>query len=75
MAFLDIPDATKREEIVKDFIKIRNELWEKSENRKVTDDLSYKAFEKQYKPILDTSKANTEKINSTTKESAQQISL
>ena len=61
MAFIDITDPTKRDQIVQDYINTKNYLQQKYENEKAVGLQQKMELEKQYEPLI-----------SATKEQAQQ---
>ena len=67
MAFIDIPNPTKREEIVREYIKTRNEIRDKNENNKESNLLKERAIEEKFRPIVTATEKSAEKIASVLK--------
>ena len=62
MAFIEISNPAKRNEIVKDYINTKHQLQEKYENDKAVGLQQRIAFEKQYQPLLKASKESSKDI-------------
>ena len=62
MAFIEISNPTKRNEIVEDYINTKHQLQEKYENDKAVGLQQRIAFEKQYQPLLKASKESSKDI-------------
>ena len=62
MAFIQISDPRKRDEIVQDYINTKHALREKYENDKAVGLEQKVAFEKQYQPLLKATKDSTKEI-------------
>ena len=64
MAFINISNPQKRKEIVQEYIKTRNELQLRAENRKEGNLLKEQAIQEQAKPVVTATKESAEKITS-----------
>ena len=64
MAFINISNPQKRKEIVQEYIKTRNELQLKAENKKEGNLLKEQAIQEQAKPVVTATKESAEKITS-----------
>ena len=73
MSFLSIENGAERKRIVDDYINIKKELWEKSKNSKVSEDLKLKNLHKTYRPILEKSDQNTKQIVDATEQSTKEL--
>ena len=62
MAFIQISDPRKRDEIVQDYINTKHTLRERYENDKAVGLEQKVAFEKQYQPLLKATKDSTKEI-------------
>ena len=62
MAFIEISNPAKRNEIVEDYINTKHELQEKYENDKAAGLQQRIAFEKQYQPLLKATKESSKDI-------------
>ena len=62
MAFIEISNPTKRNEIVEDYINTKHQLQEKYENDKAVGLQQRIAFEKQYQPLLKATKESSKDI-------------
>ena len=62
MAFIEISNPVKRNEIVEDYINTKHQLQEKYENDKAVGLQQRIAFEKQYQPLLKASKESSKDI-------------
>ncbi len=62
MAFIEISNPVKRNEIVEDYINTKHELQEKYENDKAVGLQQRIAFEKQYQPLLKATKESSKDI-------------
>ena len=62
MAFIEISNPAKRNEIVEDYINTKHQLQEKYENDKAVGLQQRIAFEKQYQPLLKASKESSKDI-------------
>ena len=62
MAFIDIKDPRKRDQIVEDYINTVKELQMRTENEKAGDLQQRIELEKQYTPLIEASKESTNKI-------------
>ena len=62
MAFIDIKDPRKRDQIVQDYINTVKELQMRTENEKAGDLQQRIELEKQYSPLIEASKESTNKI-------------
>ena len=69
MAFIDISDPKKRDEIVRDYINTRLEIQNKSENEKALGLQQRINLEKQYQPLIQATKDSTNKITTELKNS------
>ena len=65
MSFITIKDPKKRDEIVRDYIKMKHDLRVNSENDRVDDLLQQSKLEKTFSPII---KATTQSTKEITKE-------
>ena len=73
MAFIDISDPKKRDEIVRDYVNTRLEIQNKSENEKALGLQQRINLEKQYQPLIEATKDSTKQI--TTLRSQRKIYL
>ena len=64
MAFVDIKDPIKREEIVKDYIKNLKEIRERRENEKVRGISQQQDFVKVFQPVVEATEKSTSQITS-----------
>ena len=64
MAFIDIKDPKKREEIVQDYIKNLKEIHERVENEKVKGLTQRREIAKVFQPIVQATEKSSEKISS-----------
>ena len=71
MAFIEISNPTKRNEIVEDYINTKHQLQEKYENDKAVGLQQRIAFEKQYQPLLKASKESSKDITKELKKQAR----
>ena len=62
MAFIDITDPTKRDQIVQDYINTKNYLQQKYENEKAIGLQQRIELEKQYEPLISATKDSASKI-------------
>ena len=62
MAFIEISDPHKREEIVRDYAKTLQELRDKAENDKAEGLKQRVELEKQYRPLIEATKDSSNKI-------------
>ena len=62
MAFIDIKDPTKREEIVKDYIKNLREIHEKVENEKVQGLAQSREIAKVFQPVVQATEKSSDQI-------------
>ena len=62
MAFIDITDPTKRDQIVQDYINTKNYLQQKYENEKAVGLQQKMELEKQYEPLVSATKDSASKI-------------
>ena len=62
MAFIDITDPTKREQIVQDYMNTKSYLQQKYENEKAIGLQQKIEFEKQYEPLISATKDSASKI-------------
>ena len=62
MAFIDITDPTKRDQIVQDYINTKNYLQQKYENEKAVGLQQKMELEKQYEPLISATKDSASKI-------------
>ena len=62
MAFIEISDPKKRDEIVRDYINTKNQIKQKYENEKAIGLQQRIDFEKQYQPLIEATKDSTQKI-------------
>ena len=61
MAFINISDPRKRKEIVEEYIKTRNELKLKNENKKEGNLIKEQQIEEQYRPLISATEESTKK--------------
>ena len=64
MAFIDIQDPVKREEIVQDYIKNIREIQEKKENQKLHGMTVQKNIEKVFQPVVKATEKSASQITS-----------
>ena len=64
MAFIDIEDPVKREQIVQDYIKNLKEIREKKENEKVRGITQRRDIEKVFQPVVQATEKSTSQITS-----------
>ena len=64
MAFIDIKDPIKREEIVKDYIKNIKEIQERTENEKVRGITQRQDLEKVFQPVVQATEQSASQITS-----------
>lgn len=69
MAFIDISDPKKRDEIVRDYVNTRLEIQNKSENEKALGLQQRINLEKQYQPLIEATKDSTKQITTELKNS------
>ena len=69
MAFIDITDPQKREQIVRDYINTKNHLQQKYENEKAVGLQQKIELEKQYEPLIAATKDSAAKITTELKSS------
>ena len=62
MAFIEITDPGRREEIVEDYINTKNQIKQKYENEKAIGLQQRIDLEKQYQPLLRATEDSTRKI-------------
>ena len=62
MAFIDIEDPVKREQIVQDYIKNLKEIREKKENQKVRGITQRRDIEKVFQPVVQATEKSTSQI-------------
>ena len=62
MAFIDIKDPRKRDQIVQDYVNTIKELQIRTENEKAGDLQQRMELEKQYSPLIEASKESTNRI-------------
>ena len=62
MAFIDIEDPVKREQIVQDYIKNLKEIREKKENEKVRGITQRRDIEKVFQPVVQATEKSTSQI-------------
>ena len=62
MAFIDITDPTKREQIVQDYMNTKSYLQQKYENEKAVGLQQKIDLEKQYEPLISATKDSASKI-------------
>ncbi len=67
MAFIDITDPHRREEIVQEYLQMRKEIREKNENNKEGNLLKEREIEERSKPIVAATEKSAEKITSALK--------
>ena len=72
MAFINISNPTKRDEIVQEYIKMKNDIREKNENNKESNLLKERAIEERFKPIVTATEKSAEKITSALKKSEEE---
>ena len=68
MAFIDIEDPVKREEIVQDYIKNLQEIRQKKENQKVHGMQERKNIERAFQPVVQATEKSTKQITSEIKD-------
>lgn len=64
MAFINISDPNKRKETVQEYIKTRDEIRQKNENRKEGNLLKEKVIEERFRPIVAATEKSAETIKS-----------
>ena len=64
MAFINISDPHKRKEIVEEYMKTKNELRLKNENKKEGNLIKEQQIEEQYRPLISATEESTKKITS-----------
>ena len=64
MAFIDIQDPVKREEIVQDYIKNIREIQEKKENQKLHGMTERQNMEKLFQPVVKATEKSAPQITS-----------
>ena len=68
MAFIDIEDPIKREEIVQDYIKNIQEIRQRKENQKVHGMQERQNIEKAFQPVVQATEKSTKQITSEIKD-------
>ena len=64
MAFIDIKDPERREEIVQDYIKNLKEIRERNENEKLRGIVQRQDLSKVFQPVVQATEKSTSKITS-----------
>ena len=64
MAFINISDPHRRKEIVEEYIKTKNELRLKNENKKEGNLIKEQQIEEQYRPLISATEESAKKITS-----------
>lgn len=72
MAFIDIEDPVKREQIVQDYIKNLKEIREKKENQKVRGITQRRDIEKVFQPVVQATEKSTSQITNELKNLKQE---
>ena len=67
MAFIDIKDPKRREEIVGEYVQLRNEVRQRSENNKETNLLKEKAIQESARPLVEATEKSAQLITSALK--------
>ena len=69
MAFIDITDPRKREELVREYVQTKRELRLRNENRKEGNLLKEQEIQERYQPIIAATEKSTQEITSAIKKS------
>ena len=64
MAFIDIQDPVKREQIVQDYIKNLKEIRQRKENQKVRGITEQRNIEKVFQPVVQATEKSASQITS-----------